>query len=146
VDPDELVNPETLANTPLTRYADRIVFEITERVRISGLEALRFKIKSLRRLGFRFAIDDLGAGYASLNAVALLEPDFIKIDGVIIRGMTRASPRAKLVRRIVEFANDADIRVIAESVETAAEAEFAHELGCHYLQGYYLGRPQREVL
>ena len=81
----------------------------------------------LRALGYRIAIDDLGAGYASLNAVALLEPDFLKIDMTIVRGIDESLSRSRLVRRIVEFANDQGIRVIAEGVETKEECEVVEE-------------------
>ena len=139
--PAEVSDPElALSVDPL--LASRIVFELTERGAIGDFDRFREHIDKLRALGFRIALDDLGAGYASLNAVALLEPDFVKIDMTIVRGIEDSLSRTRLVRRIVEFANDQGIRVIAEGVETEAEAEAIVSLGCHLMQGYLFGRPR----
>ena len=140
--PAEVSDPD-LEHSVDPALASRIVFELTERGAIGDLERFRERIDRLRAIGFRLAIDDLGAGYASLNAVALLEPDFLKIDMTIIRGIEESLARSRLVRRIVEFANDQGIQVIAEGVETQAEAEVVEELGCHLMQGYLFGRPGR---
>jgi diguanylate cyclase (GGDEF)-like protein len=138
--PAEVADPELEASLDLST-ANRIVFELTERGAIADLGRFRERLDALRAHGCRLAIDDLGAGYASLNAVALLEPDFLKIDMTIIRGIEESLARSRLVRRIVEFANDQGIQVIAEGIETEAEAEVVAELGCHLLQGYLFGRP-----
>ncbi|MEO6950982.1 MAG: EAL domain-containing protein [Polyangia bacterium] len=149
--PDRLVfvnlHPAEVSDPELERSIDpllasRIVFELTERGAIGDFDKFREQIDKLRALGFRIALDDLGAGYASLNAVALLEPDFLKIDMTIVRGIEESLSRTRLVRRIVEFADDQGIRVIAEGVETEAEAEAVQALGCHLMQGYLFGRPR----
>jgi EAL domain-containing protein (putative c-di-GMP-specific phosphodiesterase class I) len=123
----------------------RVVFEITERTRILDFSRFAAQLRELRQQGLRFAVDDLGAGYAALNSLALFEPDFIKIDMSITRDLERGSTRAKLVQRIAEFARDAGARVIAEGVETLREAEVLAELGCDWLQGYHFGRPKPPV-
>lgn len=128
---------------PLRPYADRIVFEVTERASILDFDRFRARLAELKSFGCRFAVDDLGAGYASLSSVALLEPDFLKIDMSIIRNLARDTPRYGLVKRIVEFANDHQLLVVAEGIETPEEAAAAREIGCHLLQGYLLGRPSR---
>jgi diguanylate cyclase (GGDEF)-like protein/PAS domain S-box-containing protein len=119
----------------------RLVFEITERGRILDFGRFAEQLRVLRSRGLRFAVDDLGAGYAALNSLALFEPDYIKIDMSITRELTRGSTRAKLVQRIAEFARDAGARVIAEGVEGPNEAVILAELGCEWLQGYHFGRP-----
>ena len=139
--PAEVADPE-LEQSVDPMLSKRVVFELTERGAIPDLARFRESIDRLRDRGFRIAIDDLGAGYASLNAVALLEPDFLKIDMTIIRGIEESLSRSRLVRRIVEFADDQGIQVIAEGVETEAEADVVERLGCHLLQGYYFGRPR----
>ena len=139
--PAEVSDPE-LERSVDPLLASRIVFELTERGAIGDFDRFREQIDKLRALGFRIALDDLGAGYASLNAVALLEPDFLKIDMAIVRGIEESLSRTRLVRRIVEFADDQGIRVIAEGVETEAEAETVQSLGCHLMQGYLFGRPR----
>jgi diguanylate cyclase (GGDEF)-like protein len=139
--PAEINDPE-LERSIDPALASRVVFELTERGAIGDFDRFREQIDRLRAIGFRIALDDLGAGYASLNAVALLEPDFVKIDMTIIRGIEESLSRSRLVRRIVEFADDQGILVIAEGIETEAEAETVESLGCHLMQGYYLGEPR----
>ena len=137
--PGEIEDPELLGDA--TTRGDRIIFEITERAAIPDFKRFRETAKLLSRRGFQFAIDDLGAGYSSLNAVALLAPEFIKIDMTMVRSIHTAPRRQQLIRRMVDFANDIGIRLIAEGVETEVEANVIAELGCHLAQGYYYGRP-----
>lgn len=140
--PAEIEDPElTRPGYVLRDFAQRIVFEITERASILDFDHFRKQMQRLRAAGYRFAVDDLGAGYASLSSVALLDPDFIKIDMSIIRNLQRDQRRYGLVQRIVDFANDHGIQVVAEGIENESEAQTAAELGCHLLQGYHLGRP-----
>ena len=142
--PAEIEDPMLLEEQdPLRPYANRIVFEITERASILDFDDFRNRLNHLKSLGYRFAVDDLGAGYASLSSVALLEPDFLKIDMSITRDLRRDTPRYGLVRRIVEFANDHALQVVAEGIETTEQADAAREIGSHFLQGYLLGRPAR---
>ncbi len=143
VHPAELGDPVFLQGaSKLSHFANRIVFEVTERASIPDFRRFRSVLDELRSLGFRFAVDDLGAGYASLNSVALLEPSFLKIDMTMIRDITSSVTQVRLVRRIVDFANDQAIFVVAEGIETQAEAETVIELGCHLLQGFLFGPPQ----
>jgi len=78
-----------------------------------------------------------------LSSVALLEPDFLKIDMSITRDLRRDTPRYGLLKRIVQFANDHALRVIAEGIESTDQADAAREIGSHFLQGYLMGRPAR---
>jgi diguanylate cyclase (GGDEF)-like protein len=147
VHPAEVEDPTFIeVGKALEIRAPRVVFEITERGAISDLRRFRTEIERLKAFGYRIAIDDLGAGYASLNSVALLNPDFIKIDMAMVREIDASPQRASLVRRLVDYANDQGIRVIAEGVETEAEARTIAELGCHLAQGYYFGRPGPQPL
>jgi diguanylate cyclase (GGDEF)-like protein/PAS domain S-box-containing protein len=140
--PAELDDPELISReAALYPARDRVIFEITERASIPDFERARANIEALRMLGFRVAVDDLGAGYASLSSVALLEPDFIKIDMTITRGMHQARRRFDLVRRIVDYASDAGIKVIAEGIECEEESKAAAEAGCELQQGYFFARP-----
>ena len=139
--PGEVEDPE-LATFMGKDLASRIVFEITERASIPDYGRFKSIISELAQSGYEFAIDDLGAGYAGLNAVALLSPNYIKIDMAMVRGIDQAPQRAKLIRRIVDFANDVGIRLIAEGIETKQEAAAIEGLGCHLTQGYYYGRPR----
>lgn len=140
--PSELANPELLAGRPFAPELSRqIVFELTERASISNLIGFVDKLQELRGLGFRTAIDDLGAGYASLNSVMQVSPEFIKTDMALIRGIDRSQLKRSLVDSLVRFARSAKIGIIAEGVETPEEAEAVKELGIDYMQGYLIGKP-----
>jgi diguanylate cyclase (GGDEF)-like protein/PAS domain S-box-containing protein len=141
--PAEIEDPQLLSRDhPLYPHAARIVLELTERASIPDFQHFRSHLNRLRDLGYRFAVDDLGAGYASLSAVSLLEPDFIKLDHSLIRNAWPSRRRRGLLLRIVQFANDHGIRVVAEGLETEDDAVCATELGCHLMQGHWFGRPE----
>ncbi|MBK6846768.1 MAG: diguanylate cyclase [Proteobacteria bacterium] len=145
--PAELLDPElTNRETELDRHAQRVVFEITERAAIGDFTRMRTAMRRLRERGFRFAIDDLGAGYAGLNSVAMLSPDFIKVDMTIIRDIDRMPIKARLLRRMVEFADEEGVKIVAEGVETEGELVRVREVGCHLLQGFLIGMPLEEPL
>ncbi|MFC1609645.1 EAL domain-containing protein [Myxococcota bacterium] len=147
LDPLDLDDPEFLEGEEyLQEIRSRLVFEITERVTFPDLSRVQSNLNELRKWGYQFAVDDLGAGFAGLNSVALLEPNFIKVNAFLIRGINESNSRGKIVRRIVEFANDAGVRIIAEGIETKEEADVAKGLGCHLLQGYYFARPSRDLV
>lgn len=140
--PSELSNPELLAGRPFgPELAKKIVLELTERASISDLVGFVDSLATLRGLGFRAAIDDLGAGYASLNSVMQVSPEFIKTDMALIRGIDRSPLKRSLVESLTGFAHSAGIAIIAEGVETAEEAAAVEELGIDYMQGHLIGRP-----
>jgi EAL domain-containing protein (putative c-di-GMP-specific phosphodiesterase class I) len=139
------LSDETLysAASPLTAFASRIVLEITERASIDHVVDLQSRVARLRSLGFRIAIDDLGAGYAGLTTIAQLEPDIVKLDMSLVRGVTTERTKRKLISSIVGVCRDLGIQVVAEGIETPAERDTLVDLGCDLLQGYLFGRPQR---
>jgi len=128
---------------PLAEYADRIVLEITERAALDGVPGRAERVARLRRIGYRIAVDDLGAGYAGLSSLAILEPDIVKADMSLVRGINDSAIKQKLVGAIADLANDLDIQFVAEGVETAAERDCVDSLGAHALQGYLFARPAR---
>ena len=136
---DRLLDPKL--EPVIAAIAPRIVLEITEGTALQGFDRVRAVLKRVKALGFRIALDDLGAGYAGLNSLALLEPDFIKLDMAMLRGIGYSSRSARLVRRITEFADGEGMRVIGEGIETAEERAVVTDLGCHLLQGYFFSRP-----
>jgi diguanylate cyclase (GGDEF)-like protein len=138
--PDELDDPELFAESPL---ASRIVLEITERSSIVDYGKFQAMLKELQALGYRVAVDDLGGGYAGLNSIALLEPDFVKIDRSIIRDIDQSRRNRSLASSLVRFANDTGISILAEGVETEQEARAIADIGFHLAQGYYYGKPGR---
>jgi len=135
------IDTALLHEQPMADVAGRIVLEITETAAIADYERVRDVIAALREHGYRIALDDLGAGYAGLNSLALLQPDFVKLDMALIRGIHEKSSSRRLVKHLLEFCMGENIPVIAEGVETEAEHDKVRELGCPLLQGNYLARP-----
>jgi EAL domain-containing protein (putative c-di-GMP-specific phosphodiesterase class I) len=143
VHPQELADPELGADAdPLSLHADRVVLEITERASLDGVGDLRERVARLRARGFRVAVDDLGAGYAALSSFASLEPDLVKVDISLVRGVDSSHTKRRLIGSISELCRDLGILVVAEGVETEAERQVLVELGCDLLQGFLLGRPE----
>jgi len=142
--PEDLID-ETLfeESAPLTPFAKRVVLEITERASLEHIGSLRDRVARLRALGFRIALDDLGAGYAGLTSFTQLEPEFVKLDMELIRGIHQNDMKRKIVRSMVELCHDMGKSIIAEGVEVAEERQVLVDLECDMLQGYLLGRPAK---
>jgi EAL domain-containing protein (putative c-di-GMP-specific phosphodiesterase class I)/FixJ family two-component response regulator len=128
--------------SPLTGVASQIVLEITERHSLDGMKGLPDKIRALRSLGFRIALDDLGAGYAGLTSFTRLGPDIVKLDMALVRDIHSEPTKRRLVESMVRLCHDLGILVVAEGVETEAERDVLVGLGCDFLQGYLFGRPE----
>ncbi len=130
-----------LADAPLSLHARSVVLEITERQSIEGVADLHERIKTLRGLGFRLAIDDLGAGYAGLTSFTNLEPHVVKLDMALVRGCDHEPMKQQLIRSMTSLCKELGALVVAEGIETEAEREAVAGLGCDLLQGFLLGRP-----
>jgi EAL domain-containing protein (putative c-di-GMP-specific phosphodiesterase class I) len=128
-------------NAPLTKIAPRVVLEITERASLDDLTETKHRAAELRARGFKIAIDDLGAGYAGLTSFATFEPEVVKLDMTLIRDVEKSPVKRQIVDSMTRLCRDLDMRVVAEGIETAAELACVIDLGCDYLQGYYLGKP-----
>lgn len=126
-----------LAGLPL----ERIVLEITEHESIPAYAELSQALDPLRRAGLRIAVDDAGAGYASMRHILNLGPDFIKLDMSLTRDIDSDPARRALASALVGFARDTACQIIAEGVETPSELETLRLLGVTRGQGYLLGRP-----
>lgn len=119
-----------------------LVIELTEEEAIGDYDTLRAEMGELRARGARFAIDDAGAGYASLRHVTELRPDFIKLDARLIVGLAGDDGRQALVRAMQTFAHDIGAALIAEGVETSDELELLVATDRPILvQGYAVARP-----
>jgi hypothetical protein len=101
------------------------------------------RISALRELGFRIAVDDLGAGYAGLTSFARLRPEIVKLDMSLIRGVDQDPTRQHLIRSLNGACRDLGIRVVAEGVETKEERDTLVALGSNLLQGYLFSKPAR---
>jgi EAL domain-containing protein (putative c-di-GMP-specific phosphodiesterase class I) len=125
----------------LAERAGQVVLEITERATLGSIPDLRGKVLTLRDMGFRIAVDDLGAGYSGLSSFAALEPDVVKLDMSLVRGIDQEDVKRKLVSSMTTLCRELGVLVVAEGVETQRESEVLTELGCELLQGFYYGRP-----
>ena len=134
---DSLFDPRA----PLSRHAHSVVLEITERARLDGIPDVPDRITALRDLGFRIAIDDLGAGYAGLSSLATLSPEIVKIDMALVRDMDQDHLKRKLFASIVSVCRDLGILVVAEGVEREGEREAVRSAGCELAQGFLFGGP-----
>ena len=130
-----------LEDAALSRVAERVVLEISERAALERVKDMRGRVAKLRDMGFRIAVDDLGAGYAGLTNFALLEPEVAKPDMSLVRDADKSSTKQKSIRSVVALAKDMGMLVVAEGVETGGEREALIELGCDLLQGFLLARP-----
>jgi EAL domain-containing protein (putative c-di-GMP-specific phosphodiesterase class I) len=131
--------------SPLSTIASRIVFELTERAPLHRVPELRERVARLRLLGFRIAVDNLGAGYAGLSSFEKLQPDMAKVDMSLIRGIDASSRKANLVRAMIEVCQkELGAKVVCEGVETERERDTLADLGADLLQGYLFAKPGRE--
>lgn len=140
------MSPTTLADVRLVRaLAGRdlagVIFEITEHVVVEDYVALRTAVEGWRLRGVRLAIDDAGAGYASLRHVVSLAPDFVKLDLSLVRDIDTDVARQAMATALVSFAAKSGITVVAEGIETEAELATLISLGVTTGQGYFVGRP-----
>jgi EAL domain-containing protein (putative c-di-GMP-specific phosphodiesterase class I) len=129
-------------NALMARYpADRLVLELTEQTRISDYDMLLSSLGPFRQRGGRIAIDDTGAGYASLQHLCRLSPDIIKLDISLTRGIDTDPARRALASSLVTFATEIGATIIAEGIETPGDLAALQRIGIPWGQGYHLARP-----
>jgi len=121
--------------------SEQITLEITERTAISDYANFSRVLLHYRRQGYRIAIDDAGAGYSSLQAIAELYPDYIKLDMAIVRDIHTNPFKKAILEALVNLAAATNSKVIAEGIETHDELVAIMKSGVGYGQGYFLGRP-----
>lgn len=125
---------------------DRIVVEATEGEAIGDPARFAKVINEYRRAGLRLAIDDFGAGYSGLNLLAEFQPDIVKLDMVLVRGIQSHGPRQAIVRAIAQVCVDLGIDLVAEGVETVDEYSWFCDLGVNLYQGYLFAKPMFEAM
>ena len=125
---------------------DRLIFEFTENEQMGSPEHVASIIDTYKQIGFGVAIDDFGAGHSGLDMFARFVPDEIKLDMELVRHIDWDRRRQAIVRATVRMCRELDTLVIAEGVETAAEAAMLRDLGVRYHQGYWYARPGFEAL
>jgi EAL domain-containing protein (putative c-di-GMP-specific phosphodiesterase class I) len=125
---------------------DRIIFEATEEDRLVDPARFRDIMSVYKRAGFRTAIDDFGDGFAGLSFLAEFQPDYLKLDMKLVRGIDADKPRQAIVAGIAGVANSLGATVIAEGIETPAEMRTLREIGIPIMQGYLFAKPAFEAL
>jgi len=124
-------------DSPLVRHAERVVLELTERAALETVTGLPDRVKRLRELGFRIAVDDLGADYSGL------EPEIVKIDMSLIRNIHKEPTKQKVVTAIASLCRDLGTMLVVEGVETVEERDVLVEIGCDLFQGYLFAMPSK---
>ena len=127
-----------------SEHRGHFVFELTERAAIEDYQAFRNLLDEFRSKGIEVAIDDAGSGYASLEAIAALSPDYLKITKSLVSTLAKEPIKQDLVKMLVELSGKINAKTIAEGIETAEEYETCRDLGIDLLQGYYLAHPQEQ--
>src|SRR5687768_15024090 len=126
-------------------HRGHFVFELTERAAIEDYAQFRELLNEFRDKGIEVAIDDAGSGYASLEAIAALSPDYLKITKGLVSTLADEPIKQDLVKMLVDLAGKINAKTIAEGIETVEEYDSCRELGIDLLQGYYLAHPQEEL-
>lgn len=149
--PNAVYEPQRCLRTTLDAAArtglpvERIMFEVTEDERVRDRRHLRRILATYREVGLRTAIDDFGAGFSGLTLLADFQPDVVKVDMDLTRGIDRDRPRRAIVGAVVALCRDLAIDVIAEGVETADEMAALRNLGVTLMQGFLFARPALEA-
>lgn len=125
--------------------ARKIIFEFTEDEELDTAHLFRI-LSAYRDIGFRTAIDDFGAGHAGLKLLAAFQPDIVKLDMALIRGIDTDMVKRKIVKHMVAMLNDLGVIPICEGIETVGEFRALQEVGVTLMQGFYFARPAFEAL
>jgi diguanylate cyclase (GGDEF)-like protein len=147
------ISGQTLEDESLAEYIDAVrrehdvdpaslIFEITETSAISNLDSANRFIKTLHKLGFRFALDDFGSGFCSFSHLKFLSVDEIKIDGVFVQGMLHDTVDRAIINSIVQIAHSVGKTTVAEFVENADILRLLKDSGVDYVQGFYVAKPK----
>ncbi len=128
-----------------TKLAKRVVFEIVESEEIENFEAIKKFIDYVKNLGCKIAIDDFGTGYSNFNYIIELNPDYLKIDGSLIKTIDKNENLEKVVDTINRFAKYQNIKTIAEFIHSKEVYEKVKNLNITYSQGYHLGEPNNKL-
>lgn len=145
VHPDDLSDDDLFApDAPLSAYASRVVIEVTERSSLHGISGIRARIQELRALGYRIALDDLGAGYAGLSCFTLLEPDIVKLDRSLVQDLHADERKLSIVRALVDLCGrELGMMVVGEGIELSDERDALTAMGCDVLQGWLFAKASK---
>ena len=142
VSPETAERPDLLALLD-SAHVDNLVLEVTEHAPVEDYPRFRIAIGRMRALGARLAIDDAGAGFASLRHILELDAELIKLDGSLTHSLDADPRRRSLASALIEFGRESGAAVLAEHIESELQLHELRRLGVRYGQGYHLGRPER---
>ncbi len=131
-----------LSQAPVTR--DRLIFEITESAQVPDLAGANQVVQRLRQSGYAVCLDDFGAGAASFRYLSVMEVDIVKLDGDAIHQAMEANKGRAFMTALTTLCRNLDVRTVAEMVDSPELLSFVRGCGVDYLQGYLLGRPNRD--
>lgn len=123
----------------------RVVAEITEQESVEDFESVNNFIAKIKDIGVKIALDDFGSGYSNFSILMKLQIDYLKIDGSLIKNIDKDKNAQIIVKTIVQFAQDLNIKTIAEFVCSKEIFEVVKDMGIDYAQGYFVGKPEAEV-
>ncbi len=142
----DLQDPQLYApDSPLTKVSSRVVLELSEQLHLETVDELRSQMDRLRALGYKIAMDDLGAGHSGLAAFAKIEPDIVKLDIQLIRDAEKEKTKLKLIASLLDICKELNIACISEGIETPENCRALIEKGCDLFQGYLFGKPDRAL-
>lgn len=142
---DDITNATTVdfIHNKLQKYdvKDKLIFELLESEEIGNFEDIIPFIEDMKSLGVEFAIDDFGSGYSNFSYLLKIKPDYIKIDGSLIKNLTHTSNEYYIINSIVKFAKSLDIKVVAEHVSSEELVHVLNDFDINYMQGFYFSMP-----
>lgn len=145
--PNAVYSPQACIQLTLATAAaidfptERLIFEFTENEEMTDPAHVANIVASYQKMGFGVALDDFGAGHAGLNLLARFQPDIIKLDMELIRGLDASLPRRIIVDGVMKMCAALGVEVIAEGIETRGELDALREIGVRYIQGYLFAKP-----
>ncbi len=146
---EDIVNPEIysfiIEKLKSTKMGSRVTFELLESEKVKDFEKVYDFFKDIRRFGVKVAIDDFGSGFSNFSYLTKLSPDYIKIDGSLIRDIDRDKNAQIVVETIVDFSKKLGIQTVAEFVHSSSVLSFVKNLNIDYSQGYFIDRPKPEI-
>jgi len=124
---------------------NKIVFEILETDEVENYYELKDFIYDIKKYGCQIAIDDFGSGYSNFSRIMELQIDYLKIDASLVKNILTDTNSRKVTQTIINFAKDLGIKTIAEYVEDKESLDLLKEMKTDYIQGYYIGKPQKDI-
>lgn len=123
-----------------------IIFEITERDEVKSINSFIETIEYCKNKNYQIAIDDVGSGHSGLNRISYVKPNYIKLDMELVRGVDKDLTKQAIIKSMHEFSKLTEANLIAEGIETEAELKTLIDIGVQYGQGYFIQRPQEDLI